>query len=67
MWIGGRTEGRTDNQGNFLDENGGNLNVHNTKICGLVCGIVFTVRFFLLIREVIEVFGVFFISLRQMP
>jgi hypothetical protein len=36
MWIGGRTEGRTDSQANFQDENDGNLNVHNTKICGLV-------------------------------
>jgi len=59
MWIGGRTEGRTDSQANFHDENGGNLNVYNTKICGLVCGIVFTFRFFLLIWKVIEVFGVF--------
>jgi len=68
MWISGRTEGRTDSQANFHDENGGNLNAHNNKICGLVCGIVFIVRFFLLIWEVIAVFGAFFlIPLRKMP
>jgi hypothetical protein len=62
MWIGGRTEGRTDSQANFYDENGGNLNVHNTKICGVVhvYGTVFIVRLFLLIWEVIEVFGFFY-------
>jgi hypothetical protein len=62
IWTGGHTEGQTDSQANFHDENGGNLNMHNTKICG----IVFVVRFFLLIWEVIEVFGAFSISLRQM-
>jgi len=62
MWTGGRTEGRTDSQANFHNENGGNLNVHDTKICGLVhvYSIVFIVRFFLPTWEVTEVFGFFY-------